>query len=280
MNKPNPTKQDVKESFKERIEKYRTQRKELRKFLEDHPDEPERKKEFDQHKVGMMIDDLQGFYDEIIPHARYAKKHVPDVLGQDRLSAAYLLIGKSLQGMSASLLLARKGFNYQVMELTRSGRESMDLASKFLASKNDDRDVKNWFAGKVIGNSLSRDSLHEFVNDSGLGDDLPVASMKAGIYGGLSNYTHSTYMALLDSYDVFKDDFDFDLQAGLHLVAETAAPYLLTELAGVAITLKHFFIEVGDQSAFDAVDEILTRLTQLLPGNPSKAKEVVDRHRQ
>jgi hypothetical protein len=62
--------------------------------------------------------------------------------------------------------------------------------------------------------------------------------MKAGIYGGLSKYSHVSYIALLEAYDIFHHDFDFERIAGYHWVLNSSLPYLHTEIHSVIITLK------------------------------------------
>src|SRR3972149_2930029 len=139
-------------------------------------------------------------------------------MNKNRFTAAYILFGKISNGIQAIFILAENGLHYEAMELVRSNREAMDLIFYFLLGDDTSRDLKKWFDGEVIKNEIARNAFSKFLSDElqKAGTTLPVNSMKSGIYSGLSGYSHVTYAALLDSIDVYHQDFDFERIAGYH----------------------------------------------------------------
>jgi len=74
--------------------------------------------------------------------------------------------------------------------------------------------------------------------------------VKSGIYSGLSHYSHVSYTALLDAYDVYSQDFDFDRIAGRHYALRTGVSYTRTEIHSVIIMLKVFHKMIGDRESY------------------------------
>lgn len=56
----------------------------------------------------------------------------------------------------------------------------------------------------------------------------------------LSKYSRVSYAALLEAYDLFRHDFDFERIAGYHWALNSSIPYLRTEI--VAIIALRLFI--------------------------------------
>ena len=182
-------------------------------------------------------------------------------MNKNRFTAAYILFGKISNGIQAIFILAENGLHYEAMELVRSNREAMDLIFYFLLGDDTSRDLKKWFDGEVIKNEIARNAFSKFLSDElqKAGTTLPVNSMKSGIYSGLSGYSHVTYAALLDSIDVYHQDFDFERIAGYHYTKASSLPYVQGEIEGMIVSLKHFYQIVGDNSAYEQLDDILRK---------------------
>src|SRR5215470_1485304 len=83
--------------------------------------------------------------------------------------------------------------------------------------------------------------------------------MKAGMYAVLSQYSHVSYGALLEAYDVYRQDFDFERIAGYHFVRKSSLPYLRREIDGVIVALKDFYARIGDRESYLALDQLLRK---------------------
>ena len=65
----------------------------------------------------------------------------------------------------------------------------------FMRDDDASPDLKKWFTGEVVGNEKARNEIHNFMNegDGMIEKDktiLPINKMMAGVYSGLSKYTH------------------------------------------------------------------------------------------
>ncbi len=148
------------------------------------------------------------------------------------------------------------------MEIVRSSQEALDLAFYFLDSDDTNPDLIKWFEGKIVGNEVARKQYQKYSdNQEKPNEKIPFDEVKAGIYGMLSSYTHVSYGALLDSFDVFNDDFDFERIAGYHYTAVSSLPYVKMLTESIIIGLKHFYAKIGDQKSYMELDVILKKLS-------------------
>jgi hypothetical protein len=131
----------------------------------------------------------------------------------------------------------------------------LDLITLFLLEGDTSTTLEKWFAGDIIANERARQAIDKFFSQS-LEEALPVKEGKAGIYGGLSHYTHLAYPAMLDLIDVFERDFDFQRTAGFHYTREGSLPYARTEMEATIIALKHLYKYAGDETAYAELDQI------------------------
>jgi hypothetical protein len=260
---PNPVKREVADLVRHRIQQYKAQRPRMKALLESDPKAPERKKEADREAAAPELERLEQVYREVIPYIRGIRSFVPDMLAQNRLAAAYFLFGKVSQGLRAIFLLARGGLHYEVMEIVRSGREALDLIALFLGEAENSPLLKKWFADEIVENEKARAAMEKLIGQGirGMGIAPSLSEIKAGIYGTLSKFSHVSYGALLEAYDVFKDDFDFEGSAGFHYVRHSSLPYVKTETAGLIIALKGFYTTVGDRKSYGELDAILKEHT-------------------
>lgn len=262
VQRKNPLKVEVEQSTKERIAKYIEQEKTVINYLKRDPNAPQRQRETDQKYIATEIKKLESIFDEITPYIFKIRECISNVLDQNKLTASYFLFGKIFQSWQALFLLTREGFHYEVMELLRSIRESADLMFFFMCDDDSSLDLKKWFEGKIVSNEKARKAMHDFMNEeaSKVGITLPVGEMKAGIYGVLSKYTHVSYSALLDSFNVFRRDFDFERVSGFHYTRKSSLPYAQGEMHGLIIALKYFYQSVGDNNSYKKLDLILRKI--------------------
>lgn len=240
-NKQNPLKQDLRHHGQDRLSQYRTQEGDVRSFLKVNLAYPVQKRKQDELEVREKIKELTSYALELIPYIRSARSYTDKVLDENKWAAIYMLFGRIHQSIQAILYLAGEGFFCQVMELIRSNREAMDLVSKFLI-ENDDDELTRWFHGNIIKNEGARITMETFVNKNGekVGVKIPISRMKAGIYHGFSLYTHSSYYALLELYNVFKMDFDFEKDAGFHHLNETG----LKSTSGMKLMVLQYCLNI------------------------------------
>jgi hypothetical protein len=173
---------------------------------------------------------------------------------QNKFSASYLLICKAYGNIYTLLLLAKSGANHELVEICRSAIESLDLVILFL-DKDKDKFLGEWFKGKIISNEEARINVHELIN-KGKAKDVPVKDVKGDIYNTYSSFTHSSYSALLDSIDVFYEDYDFKKNAGFHH-ANRNMVLIDNVIISLLLTMKNFFLHVGDKEGYDISDKIM-----------------------
>jgi hypothetical protein len=258
----NPLKVELEQSVQERINKYKAEENSVIDYLKRNPDAPKQRQETEKKYIAVEVEKLEGIFNEVAPYILKIRERISSVLDQNKLTASYFLFGKIFHSWQALFLLAREGFNYEVMELLRSISEAADLMAFFMRGDDSSPDLKKWFAGEIVSNEKARKSIDDFTNKEAhsAGIALPVGEMKAGIYGGLSKYTHVSYGALLDSFNVFSRDFDFDRVSGFHYTHESSLPYANGAMRGLIVSLKFFYQSVGDNDSFNKLDLILRKV--------------------
>jgi len=254
----NPLKVEMEQTTQERINQYKTQASKVVNYLNQNPDAPQRQRETDTRYVAVEIEKLERIFNEIIPYIVKIREHIKDVLDQNKLTASYLLFGKIFQSWQALFLLAKNGFHYEVMELLRSIRESADLIFFFMQGNDSSPDLEKWFAGEIVSNEKARKAMHDFMNEeiSKTGVTLPISEIKSGVYGGLSKYAHVSYAALLDSFNVFSRDFDFERTAGFHYTRTSSLPFAYGDMYNTITSLKYFYQSIDDKDSYEKLNLI------------------------
>ena len=241
--------------------KYRRQRDTLRTYVERDPTIPIREKQSNSEQLLIQVQKLADMWNEVLPYIRKIRPLIDDVLDHNRLVACYLLFGKVSQGLAAIFMLLRNGFHYEVIEIIRSNREALDLIRFFITEPEGSAQVKRWFAGDIVKNAKAREvgdrQLREFAEMTKVTQSLEGA--QDSIYSGLSHYSHVSYSAILDSYDVYHQDFDFEQIAGHHYALKSSLPYVRTEIHSVLIVLKGFYLSLGDRESYLRVDTLLRK---------------------
>ena len=266
MDNINPLKKQARLSTSERIKQYKDQQEKVADFLAKNPNSPYEQKEADKIFVLHNVEVLQNCFGELFPYLRQIRSHIQNVTDQNKITAAYILLGKVSQGLLAIFELAKNGFHYEVMEIVRSSNEALDLAFYFLENEDTNSDLAKWFEGQIVGNETARKQYQKYADDTS-GDQeksykkMPFDDVKAGIYGVLSGYTHVSYGSLLDSFDVYNQDFDFDQIAGYHYVASSSLPHVKLLVESTIIELKHFYSKFGDKETYLKLDAILKRIS-------------------
>jgi hypothetical protein len=259
---------DVKQHFRaqvlkrldDRLQLYKLQREEVKAAIKDNPMLPLQEQIANSGQILVQVLKLTEMWNEVMPYIRKIRSSIPDVLDQNRIVACYLLFGKFSQSLDAMLMLLRKGFHYETMELIRSNREALDLIVLFLR-ESDDRLLKKWFAGEIVNNEKARKASDKYLMEEveKYGMTVSVEGLKAEVYRGLSQFSHVSYLPLLDSYDVYSQDFDFDRNAGHHYVLQTGIGYVRTEINSALMALKAFYSYMRDGESYTAVDTLLRK---------------------
>ena len=149
------------------------------------------------------------------------------------------------------------------MKLVRGVRESLDLIHLFLTEEENGSILKKWFLGEIVDNNIARAAQDKFLNQeaTGIGSQIPFKEAQAHIYRLLSLYSHISYSALLDSFDVYNRSFDFQRVAGFYYISTSALPHVQTMLESTLLALKHFYGVIGDQTIYGELDTILRQLS-------------------
>ena len=256
-------KQEIFEFIASCIRHYSQQEHEVEQMLKLYPNFPAQEKEGNRQAVLLQLEELQRFFGLIFPIITRIKSYVPKITDQNRMSACYLLFGKTVQSFQAIFLLAQEGFAYEVMEILRGIKESLGLIHLFLEEKENNPTLKKWFKGEIITNSAARDAQDRFVNQhaKALGLKIPFKEGQAHIYTLFSMYSHISYGALLESYDAYSRDFDFQRFAGFHRMNHTALLQTRIMLESTILALKHFYSVAGDVTTYQQLTGILEKLS-------------------
>ena len=258
----NPLKEEMAQSLKERVQKYRNDQARVQEHLQKNPNAPEEQRNHDRKIISIGVARLESVFEQILPFISRIRNLIIDPLEQSKLAASYLLLGKIAQTWRAVFLLMRDGFHYETMELIRSIYEAKGLVFVFMNGDNESSDLTKWLSGEIIANERARAKMHEYMNTDAAhaGVVLPIRDMMDGVYAGLSKYSHASYAAILDSFDVYQRDFDFEKTASLHYVRSSSIPYAANELEGTIVILKGFYQVLGDTESYKKLDQILRQI--------------------
>jgi hypothetical protein len=256
-----PLKVRLAQQLQERLAKYREQRDSVSEVIRRTPDYPIREKEANRAGVTSALQPLTDLWHELLPYIRSIKGLAGEILEPARFSACYFLFGKVANGFEALFLLAREGFHYEAMEIVRSNREALDLIILFLQESPDSPLLKKWFEGEIIDNSKAREAWDAYIGDFATKAGLATSpkTLKTDIYSTLSRYSHVAYGALLDAYDVYRQDFDFERVAGYHYVRNSSLGYIREGIRSVGLTLKTFYLSIGDAASCRGIDAVLEK---------------------
>ncbi len=232
------------------------QEDEMSKILESDPKRSQKEREENRRAVATQVAELQGRLDACRPYITRIKSLVPKISDETVEAASYLLFCKAAQHFEAIFLLTAEGLNIQACELIRAICEALDLIVLVLVEGPDRPNLKKWFDGEIISNEEAREAAHRFLNQ-GRSEMQPVKETKAGIYAGLSTYSHMSYAALMDSIDVYARDFDWNRVAGFHYSNVGSLPFAKEMLQAMIITLKQFYrFHLRDEVSFWELNKI------------------------
>lgn len=267
-------KDNLEERIRKRLEKMKS-RNAYRYFL-SHLDYPNTQKRLNESVINTQLKGIEDVLPEIKKLLKQDKKYTTQIWDQTKYSAAYLLLGKAFSNLEAIILLAKNGHNLEMVDLARSGTESVDLA--FLLFEDDNSNLlEKWFKGKIIENERARKSLHKIINQSKAKEsNLPVEEMKKEAYKIYSLYVHSGYSALLEIVDVFHEDLDFERHAGFHYTRRNL--YAVQDLAvKILLQLKNIFVLSKDQENLAEADRLLKQVGHV-DMTPEEIAKVVDEY--
>lgn len=221
---------------------------------------PSREKEIDLRIVESFAKVLDKKIKEIEPLIRSLRSHIDYIGDPDKFVAAYLLIGKAYTSLKATIILAKQGYSFQVVEIVRSSIESLNLATLFFEDGQEEL-LKQWFNGEIIGNRVAREVLDASVNkvsQANGGGVLPMKEALSDIYAIYSSYTHSGYAALFDFIDIFREDFDFEQYSQFHYDRKNL--HLINHLyVNILLGLKNYFIRAKNEKNLARIEALLTQ---------------------
>lgn len=201
-------------------------------------------------------------------------KHIWD---QNAITAVYLLIGKAYGNLETMISLAKEGRNFEIIELARSGHESLDLAFLFLEEGQEKR-LESWFKGEIIENKKARETLHRALNSENIPNkNLPMYDLKTTVYNTYSLYTHSSYAALLDSIDVFHEDFDYERVSGFHWTLRNFDVTIGNLTIGLLLELKNIFTKYKNLEGIVKADRLLAKMGNY-KASEEEIKDIIEKY--
>jgi hypothetical protein len=265
---------NLEERISERLKKLQSRKGYY--YLLTHLNYPSDQKLLDEKAINAQIKVIEVALPEIKKLIKGIKKYIPHIWDQTKYAAAYLLLGKAFSNLETIILLAKKGHNLEMVDLARSGTESIDLA--FLLFENSqNQQLEKWFKGRIIKNEKARKAFDRVINQLNPASvKLPVEEMKKEVYRTYSLYTHSSYAALLDSIDVLHEDFDFERYAGFHFARRNL--HAVQDLAiKILLQLKNIYVQCKDKDNLNEVDKLLKQIGYI-DMTPKEIAEIVNEH--
>lgn len=219
-----------------------------RAYLKD-PEIAQREMQEDKISIYSKVAKTELVSNEVLKLIKELKNRFENIYDQTILVASYLLLGKAFSSFNSAISLAKKGKSIEMVEITRSAHEALDLV--FLFNENTKPDLlSRWFEGETIDNSLARRAFDHFINQNSKNDLVPAYDMKNLIYGVYSQYTHSSYTAIFDYINVYTQDFDFDGEAGFHYSNDYFDMILNNLLINIILALKNVYGLLEDKERF------------------------------
>lgn len=232
----------------------------------------EEEKAKDLEEIQKKITGFQTIHSQVKTHIKRLRELVPDITEQTVLCAVYLIYGKVLQTWEAIFLLSSKGYNFEIMELTRSISEDIDLIKVFYLDKNQ-KHLKKWFEGSIIDHKVARELEDEFIREAKLKvieeHNLSPYDLATEVHSTYSKYTHCSYAAILDSVDVFNEDFDWNRYANTHYTLNNIH-VLESAMTQLLLSLKMTYLELRDIENLEEIEGILTNFAGVLDENSLK----------
>lgn len=240
------------------------------KYFSNHPEAPLVFREKARTELESFIIPIERALPAIKDILDDIKKNVKFIGERTQTCAAYLLFGKVFNNLKAILIIAREGKSLEIMDIGRSAQESLDLAFLFLEEGTESY-LNDWFDGKWIKNDVARKFFDKAINKGReAGKELPAEELKLGTYNIYSKYAHSTYGAILDSVDVFREDFDFSGNAGFHYTRENF--HIVEDICTkLILQLKGFAVKIKNRDLLLKADRLLNQV-----GRPEVSKEVME----
>ena len=224
---------EIKDNIIKRIKQYTEQEEEVKKFLTTSPNYPTEQQEQDKIYTNIYVDQhLNTFLLELLPYIKNLRFHVKKLTDQNKITAIYLLLGQTYKTLETNLVIIKMGFYYQCMDLIRLTLETSDLVMLFTNIEDENPLLKKWFQGEIVKNKNSRIKFEELINNKNIDikEEMNIQKAKTSIYHMLSGYSHASYGALLDLFDVYTQDFDFNQNAGFYHIKMTALSYVKSEI--------------------------------------------------
>lgn len=274
----NSPKKILREGLEERINKRVVKLKTRRGYFYaiTHLGYPDQTKQLNKYEIIKAVKSIESNLPSIKTLLKKVKQFVPNVWDQTPIAAAYLLLGKAIGNLESTIILAKLGYSFEIVEICRSATESLDLAFLFLSDESNFH-LKKWLKGKTIKNSIARkafdDELNSNVNSS---TRIPLKNLKADIYDISSLYTHSCYPALLDAIDVFHEDFDYNRISGHHYTQKNL--HLIYDLAeSILLELKNTFIKFKDLANTNKTENLLNKMG-VKKASQSEIRAIIDKY--
>jgi len=243
---------EFQERIRERIDKLKSGRAQT--AFKKNPQIADVYKEKDIEDISLRVNQLEPLIPEVYKLIRGIRSNFTHIWDQDKFVASYLLLGKAFSNLKTTIDLAKKGKCLEMVEVARSGQESLDLV--FLFFDEPGKYLEKWFNGEIIDNKIARESFHEAVNQN-TSEPLPVDELKNEVYRIYSLYTHSSYGAVFDYVDVFRENFDFEDVSGFHYSRAYFEPIVTNLLINILLALKNVYGNLGDQENFKKINGLL-----------------------
>ena len=276
---------EAKQNIKERLEEIEAQKLQIKQTLQEHPEFGAEFLKGAKEKTLAGFSELEPVLDKLIEQVKKIRQHVASITDRSCNAACYILFGKIVKSLRACNALARDGYYQEFMELARSITESLDLAQLFIIEGDSSPNLETWFDGIIVDNGTARQTIgadfdkHKETTFENIAISLgDYEKAKNENYRTLSKFNHSSFAALLDSYDRVNDDLDFADLAGYHFLQTVGVRQFRLMLEATFVVLRHFLMSIGDDEGFKSVTVCMNSFSDISsPERISQAKQTIEK---
>ena len=102
--------------------------------------------------------------------------------------------------------------------------------------------------------------------------------LKTHIYNIYSLYTHSSYAALLDTVDVFHEDFDYKGMSGFHYTLKNLDIAINNLAISLLLELKNIFTKYQNLESINEVDKLLEQMGNY-KASPEEINKILEQYK-
>ncbi len=165
--------------------------------------------------IEFYIDNTRKVLITLRSYLENIKSTINDITEQTHIVAIYLLLSSTFYEWDSFLNLASSWKYSSAYTILRKINEAIDQVELFIHDCRDqeDKNIQDWFSGKIIGNELSRKRIDAEMEKI---SEIDVKWLLSHLYQVESNPSHNGYSSILELVSPFTEDFDHTWPTWFH----------------------------------------------------------------